>query len=169
MESEILDLEAFVGAAVARNDRCIRNQGIVDTREWHQVGLEFSQIHVKSTIEPEARRDRADNLGNQAVQVFIARARDIEVASANVINSLIVHQEGAVRVLNGAVGRQNGVVRLHDSCRYTRRRVHCEFELGLLAIFGGEALEKQSTEARAGTTTKRVEDQESLQRVTVVW
>lgn len=104
LEGEILDPEAFMGTAVARDDRGIRDQRVVNAREWHQVGLEFIQVHIKGTIEPKTGSDRANNLGNQAVKMFVARAGNIQVAAANIVNSFVVHQESAVGVLNGTVG-----------------------------------------------------------------
>lgn len=93
-----------MGTAVARDDRGIRDQRVVDAREWHQVSLELIQVHIEGTIEPKTGSDRADNLGNQAVKMFVARARNVQVAAANIINSFVVHQESAVGVLNGTVG-----------------------------------------------------------------
>lgn len=76
----------------------------MDAREWHQVSLELIQVHIEGTIKPKTGSDRADNLGNQAVKMFVARARNVQVAAANIINSFVVHQESAVGVLNGTVG-----------------------------------------------------------------
>ena len=78
------------------------------------------------------------------------------------------YHEGAIRVLEGGVGRQDGVVRLNDGVGHRGRGVHAELELGLLAIVGGKALEDESTEARTSSTTKRVEDKEPLQTRAVV-
>ena len=39
----------------------------------------------------------------------------VVVPAADVVDSLVVHHEGAVRVLQGGVGRQDGVVGLHHS------------------------------------------------------
>lgn len=90
------------------------DQRVVDTREGHQVGLEFSQVDVEGTIETQTGGDRADNLSNQAVQMLIARAGDIQVATANVIDCLVVNKEGAVSVLNSAVGGQYSIVGLNN-------------------------------------------------------
>lgn len=157
-----------MGATVAGDDGSIGDQRVVNTRERHQIGLELVQIHVESAVEAQTRRDGADDLGNQAVQVVKAGARNLQVAATDVVNGLIVHQESTVRVLDGAVGGQDGVVRLHNGSGHTRRRVDRELELGLLAVLGGELLQESGTEARASTTTERVEDQEALQGGAVV-
>lgn len=67
------------------------------------------------------------------------------------------------------MSRQDSVVRLDDGGRGSGSRVDSELELGLLAILSGETLEKESTETRTGTTTERVEDQETLKGLAVVW
>jgi hypothetical protein len=141
----------------------------VNTWERHKVGLEFIQIHIESTIKPKAGGDRADNLGNQAVKVLKAGARNIQVPAANIIDSLVINEERAVGVLNRAVGGQDSVVRLHDSGGNTGRRIHCELQLGLLAVFCGQTFEKKSAETGASAAAKRVEDQKSLKRAAVVW
>lgn len=158
MEGEVLDFEALVRAAAAGHNRSVGNQRVVNTRERHQVGLELGQIDVEGTIETETGGDRANDLGDQTVQVLITGTRDVQVATADIVDSLIVNQEGTVRVLNGAVGGQDSVVRLHDSSRHTRRGVDGELELRLLAILSGETLQQQGAKSGTSTTTERVED-----------
>jgi len=157
-----------VATAAAANDGSVRDQGVVDTRERNQVGLEFVQVDVQGTIEAQTSGDRANDLGNQAVQVIKAGSGNVQVATADIVHGLIVNEESAVGVLNGAVSGENGVVRLDDSGRNTRGRVDAEFQLGLLAILGGELLQQQSTETRTSTTTEGVENKETLQAGAVV-
>lgn len=157
-----------MGATLTRDDRCVGDQRVVDTRERHQVGLELGQVDIESTIEAQTGGDGADDLCDEAVQVVIAGAGDIQVATADVVDSLVVHQEGAVGVLDGAVGRQDSVVGLHHGGRHARRRVDGELELGLLAVLGRELLEESRAEAGAGTTAEGVEDEEALQGGAVV-
>jgi hypothetical protein len=68
----------------------------MDSWVRNQVRLELVQIHIQGAIEAEGRRDRGDDLGDQSVQVLERRARDIEVATADIIDSLIVDQERAI-------------------------------------------------------------------------
>jgi hypothetical protein len=142
LEGEVADLEALVGAAVAGDDRGVGDERVVDAGIWHQVSLELVQINVEGTVEAKRRGDGADNLGNQAVQVLVAGTRDVQVATANVIDSFVVHQEGAVGVLNGAVGGKDGIVWLDDCGRHTGRWVDGELELALLCVVSSKALEQ---------------------------
>jgi hypothetical protein len=140
----------------------------MDTRVWHQVGLELVQVDIESTVEAQAGGDGADNLSNQTVEMLIVGARDIQVAAADIVHSLVVDKERAVGVFNGAMSGQNSIVWLDNRGGNTRRRIHGELELALLAVVGREALQKQGTESRTCTTSKRVENEETLKRGAVV-
>lgn len=98
-----MDLETLVGAFLARDDRCVADQWIMDARVWHQVGLELVQVDVESPIETKARRDGADDLGDQTVKMLIVRARDVKVAAADIVDGLVVDEECTIRVLDSAV------------------------------------------------------------------
>lgn len=71
-------------------------------------------------------------------------------------------------MLKGGVGGEDGVVRLNNGGGGLRSRVDAELKLALLAVVDGEALHEESTETRTGTTTERVEDEETLETNTVV-
>ena len=100
---------------LSRDDWGVGGQGEVDTGIRHQVGLELRQIHVQGTIEPQGGSDGADDLANQPVQVGVGGALDVEVAAADVVDGLVVNHEGTVRVLQGGMGGQDGVVGLNNS------------------------------------------------------
>lgn len=107
-------------------------------------------------------------LSDQAVQVLVVGALDAEVATADVVDGLVVDHEGAVAVLKGGVGGEDGVVGLDDGGGDLRSRVDAELELALLAVVDGQTLHEESTETRAGTTTEGVEDEETLETRAVV-
>lgn len=153
----------------SRNNGSVADQRVVNTRVRNQVGLELVEINVEGTVETKGGGDGGDNLGDEAVQVVVRRTGDIQVATADIVNSLVIDQESTVRVLDSAVGRQNSVVRLNDGGRDTRGRVHGELELCLLAILGGQTLEQEGTKTGTGATAERVEDQEALEGVAVVY
>lgn len=70
----------------------------------HKIRLELIQIDVQRAVEAQTTRNTAHDLRNQTVQVFKRRARDIEVAATDVVHGLVVDEERAVAVLDGAVG-----------------------------------------------------------------
>ena len=76
--------------------------------------------------------------------------------------------ERTVRMLEGCMGRQNRVVRFDDGAGQLRSRIHAKFQLGLLAIIGGEAFHQESTEPGTGSTAEGVEDEETLKSGAVV-
>ena len=125
--------------------------------------LKFSQVNIQSTIKTERSCDGGNNLTNQSVQVGVSWPLNVQVAAADVIDGLIVHHEGTVRVLQGGVSGQNGVVRLNNSGCNLWCWVDGKFQLGFLSIVNRETLHKQRCESRASTSTKRMEDEETLQ------
>ena len=78
-----------------------------------QVGLELRQVHIESSIKPQRGCDGGHNLADQTVEVGVGWSLDVQVAAADVVDGLVVHHEGAVSVLQGGVGGQDGVVGLH--------------------------------------------------------
>ena len=46
----------------------------MDPGVGHQVGLELVEVHVESSVEPEAGRDRRDDLCNEPVEVGVGRS-----------------------------------------------------------------------------------------------
>lgn len=103
-----------MGALLGRNDRGIADERVVDTRIRNQVGLELVQINVERTIESQTRRDGADNLSDQTVEVFVVGAGNVQVATADIVDGLVVDEESAVRVLDCAVGGEDSIVGLNN-------------------------------------------------------
>jgi hypothetical protein len=65
-------------------------------------------------------------------------------------------------VLKGGVSGEDAVVWLYNSCGDLWGRVDSKLKLGLLAVVDRQTLHHQRCEARAGTTTEAVEDEETL-------
>ena len=72
-----MDLEALVGTLGSRNDGRVADEGVVDARVRDEIRLELVEIDVESTIEAEGRRDGADDLGNETIEMLRAGARDV--------------------------------------------------------------------------------------------
>ena len=161
--SDLTNCQLLMVGLLSRDDRSVGRQGEVDTGVGYQVGLELSQINVQGPIKPQGGSDGADDLTNQPVQVGVSRARNIKVTTANVIDGLIVNHEGTVRVLQGGVGGQDGVVRLDHSSGDLGCRVDGKFKLGLLSIIHRESFQKQGGKTRSSSAAKGVEDQKPLQ------
>jgi len=130
--------------------------------------LELSDIDVQGTIESEGSSQGRDDLGNQAVQVGVGGALNVEAATADVVDGLVVEHDGNISVLQQRVGGEHGVVGLNDGGGDLGRRVDGETQLGLLAVVNGETLQEERAETGTGTTTNGVEDEETLETSAVV-
>merc|ERR1719487_952723 len=105
---------------------------------------------------------------DEAVEVGVGRALDVEGAAADVVQRLVVEGDRDVAVLEERVRAQDAVVRLDDGGGDLRRRVDGEAELGLLAVVDGEALQQERGEAGAGAAARGVEAEEALETSAVV-
>ena len=82
---------------------------------------------------------------------------------ADVIYGLIVHHEGTVRVLQGGMGGQDGIVWLYHSSGYLGCWINSKFKLGLLAIVNRQPFHQERSEPGSSPSTKGMEQQKSLQ------
>ena len=126
--------QLLVVGLLGRDDRGIGDEGEVDTRVGHEVGLELGEIHVQCTVETKGGSDGGDNLADQTVEVGVGGSFDVQVSAADVVDGLVVYHEGTVGMLQGGMGGQDGVVRLNYSGRHLGSWVDGKLELRLLAI-----------------------------------
>merc|ERR1712126_411830 len=134
----------------------------------NQIGLELIKIHVEGSIKSERCRDGGHNLGDQTVQVGVGRTLNVQVPPADVVDGLVVDHEGTVRVFQGGVSAQGGVVGLYHCGGDLGSGVDGELQLGLLASVHGQTLHQQGSEARSSSASERVEDEESLKTSAVI-
>jgi len=171
LESRVGDLgngELLVVSLLSGDDWSVRGKHEMDSWVWHQVGLEFSNIDIQSTIESQRGGKGRDGLGDQSVQVGVGWSLDVELSSADIVDGFVVEHDGDISVLEQGVGGQNGVVWLNNGGGDLRGWVDGETELGLLAVVDGKSLEEQGTETGTAATTDSLEDQEALETGTVV-
>lgn len=116
----------------------------MNTRVWDKVGLELVQVDIQGAVETErssnARNDysieqlagqkksslfeESCTLCNQSVEVLSVGPLNIQAATADIIDGLVVNHERAVRVLKSCVGSQDRVVRLNNRCGHLGSRVN---------------------------------------------
>ena len=188
------DGQLLVVRLLGGDDRRVRGHAEVDTRVRDQVGLELGDVNVQGTVETQRRGERRDALRDQAVEVGVGRALDVQGAAADVVQGLVVvwfvtsvcltkaRTAPAKKQAVFAARKRNvficsrsvnamatyRVVGLDNGGGHLGRGVHGEAELGLLAVVDGQALQQQGTQTGTGTTTDGVEDQEALQTSAVV-
>lgn len=72
-----------------------------------KISLEFIQINIKTATESDRSSQGGNNLGDHSVQVGISRSFNIQIASADVIESLIVKREADSCMIKQGMSREN--------------------------------------------------------------
>eukprot|EP00658_Telonema_sp_P-2_P000184 TRINITY_DN10059_c0_g1_i5.p1 TRINITY_DN10059_c0_g1~~TRINITY_DN10059_c0_g1_i5.p1 ORF type:complete len:119 (+),score=25.58 TRINITY_DN10059_c0_g1_i5:126-482(+) len=80
--------------------------------------------------KPEGSGQGGDHLGDETVQVGVGWALNVEAATADVVDSLVVKHDGDIGVLEEGVGGEHGVVWLNDGGGHLGGWVGAESELG---------------------------------------
>ncbi len=140
----------------------------MDTWVWHQVSLELSNINVECTIESEGSSQRGDDLREESVQVGVGWPLNVEVSSADIVDSLVIKHDSDIGVLEKRVSGEHGVVWLNNSSGDLWGWVDGESELGLLAVVDGQSLEEERAKSGTCATTDGVEDEEALEACALV-
>jgi len=107
-------------------------------------------------------------LSNESVQVGISGSFDIELSSADIVDSFVIKHNSNISMFKERVSGQDGVVRFNDGSGDLGRGIDGETELGLLAVIDGESFEEEGSETGTSTTTDGVEDHETLETSTVI-
>jgi len=154
--------ELLVVSLLRRDDGRVSRKREVDTRVRDQVSLELGQVHIQGPVKSQGSSDGRDDLTDETIQVGVSGPLDVEISPADVIDGFVVDHEGAVRVLQGGVSGENGIVWFNHRRGNLRSRVDGELKLGLLAIIHREPLHEKGGKSRSGATTERVEDEEAL-------
>jgi len=171
LEASVGDLgngELLVVGLLGRDDWSVGDQWEMDTWVWDQVSLELSKIDVEGTIESEGCGDGRHNLTNQTIQIGVGWSFDIQVTSADIVDGLVVNHEGTVRVLQGGVGGEDGVVWFDNSGGNLWSWVDSKLQLGFLTVVNGQTFHQKGSKTGTGTTTEGVEDQETLKTGTLI-
>ena len=135
----------------------------MDSWVWHQVSLELSDIDVKGTVESQRGSQRGDNLSNESVQVGVGWSLNVQVSSADIIDSLVIKDDGDIGMLEKRVSGEDGVVWLNNGGGDLWGWVDGETKLGLLTVIDGKSLEEERSKTGSGTTTDGVENEETLE------
>merc|ERR1719317_952755 len=114
---------------LSRDDGSIGHKREVDPRVRHQVSLELRKVNVQSSIKSKGCSDGRDNLANHTVEIRVRRPLNIQIPTADVINSLIINHESTIRMFKGGMGCQNSIVRLNNSSSNLRCRVDGKLQL----------------------------------------
>jgi len=152
-----------VVSLLSGDDWGVRGEHEMDTGVGDEVGLELSHIDVEGTIESEGGSEGGDNLGDESVEVSVGWSLNVQVSSADIVDSLVIEHDGDISVLEEGVGGEDGVVWLNNGGGDLWGWVDGESELGLLSVINRESLEEERSETGSGTTSDGVEDKETLE------
>merc|ERR1719158_1016932 len=76
---DLRNTQGLVVSLLGRDDGSIGDEGEVDPRVGHQVGLELVQIDVQGSVEPQRGSDGGDDLADQPVEVGVAGPLNVKV------------------------------------------------------------------------------------------
>ena len=102
-------------------------------------------------------------MSDESVQVGVGWSLNVEVSSADIVDSLVIEHDGDISVLEEGVGGEDGVVWLNNGGGHLWGWVDGETELGFLTVIDGKSLEEERSETGSGTSTDGVEDEETLE------
>mmetsp|Transcript_107338 Transcript_107338/g.336332 ORF Transcript_107338/g.336332 Transcript_107338/m.336332 type:complete len:286 (-) Transcript_107338:35-892(-) len=153
---------------LGRDDRRVAREHEVDARVRHQVRLELRDVDIEGTVKAQGGSQGGDDLRQEAIQVGVRGPFNVQIAAADVVQSLVVHHDGHVGVLQKGVHAEHGVVGLDNGRGHLGACPDGEGKLRLLAVVDREALQHQAAEAGAGAAAAGVEDHEALQPRAVV-
>lgn len=125
LRRQVVDGDLLVERFCGRNERSEGSEREVDPRVRHEVRLELVHVNVERSVEPQRGCDARHDLRDQLVEVDVARAFDVQpekekylkfdetragsdsLGLADVVDRLIVEDEGAVDVVHRVVRRQH--------------------------------------------------------------
>jgi hypothetical protein len=116
LETAVGDLrhaQLLVISLLRRDNRRVGDQREVDPGIRDQIRLELRQIHIQGSVKPQRGCNRGHNLADETVEVGVGGPIDVQITATDVVDGLVVDHEGAVGVLQGGVGGQDGVVGFH--------------------------------------------------------
>merc|ERR1711865_1282725 len=145
----LCDGKLFMVGFLCGDDGRIAGKHEVDTWIWDKISLELSDVNVESTIETQGSCERGDDLRQEPVQVGVGRTLDVQVTTADIVQSLVVVHDGHVSVFQKGVDAKHSVVWLNHCSGYLRACPDGEAQLGLLAVIDGETLKHETPKTTA--------------------
>ena len=70
------------------DNRSVSDEWKMNSWVGYQVGLEFSEIHIQSSIKPKRGSNGRHNLPDESVQIGVCWTFNIEITTTNVIDCL---------------------------------------------------------------------------------
>jgi len=160
--------ELLVVGLLSRDDGGIGRKHEMDSWVWDKIGLEFSDVHIEGSVESEGGSQGRDGLGDQSVEIGVGGSLNIELSSADIVDSFIVEHDSNIGVLQKGMSGEDGVVWFNNRGGNLGGWVDGETELGFLTVINGKSFQQQGSETGSATSSDSLEDHESLETGTVV-
>ena len=155
--SDFSNWELFMISFFSRDNWGVRGKHEMNTRIWHKVGLEFSDIDVKGTIESKRGSKWGNNLSNKSVQVSVGWSFNIKSSSTDIVDGFIIKHDCNISMLKKRMGWEYWVVWFNNGSRDLWGWVDGETEFGFFTVINRKSFEEEGSKSRSSTTTNGVE------------
>ena len=109
-----------------------------------------------------------ENLSNKSIQVSVSGSFDVQLSSADIVDSFVIKHDSDISVFKKGVGGKNGVVRFNNSGGDLGGRIDGESDFGFFTVVNGKSFKKKRSESRSSSSSNSVEDTESLKTGTLI-
>jgi hypothetical protein len=116
----------FMISFLSRDNWSIRGKHEMNSWIWYKIGLEFSDINIKGTIESKGSSKWGDNLSNKSVKVGIGWSFNIESSSTDIIDSFVIKHNSNISMFKKGVSWKDWVIWFNNSSWYLWGWVNCE-------------------------------------------
>ena len=140
----------------------------VKSGEGHHVDGEFPEVSVQLSGESEAGGDTRHGGGDEMVQVTVCGGGQLEGPEADVVEGLVINDEGLIGVLNELMDGEGGVVGLNNGVGDLGRGGDGEGGHDPVGVLLSDLGDQESSHSGSGATTERVGELESLEAVTAL-
>jgi len=138
----------------------------VEAGEGDQVDSKLAEIRVELTREAEAAGDARHNSRDEMVEVSEGGGGELEGPEADVIEGLIVKDEGLIRVLDELMDREGGIVGLDDGIRDLGGGDNREGAHHAVGVLLADLGDQEGSHSGSSASSEGVGDLESLETVT---
>jgi len=138
----------------------------VEAREGDQVDSKLAEISIELTREAEAASDTRHDGRDKMVEVSEGRGGELEGPEADVIEGLIVKDEGLIRVLDELMDREGGIVGLDDGIRDLGGGDNGEGAHHAVGVLLADLRDEKGSHSGSSASSEGVGDLESLETVT---
>ena len=137
----------------------------METGERNHVDGDLAEIAIELTGETEAASGTGEGGGDEMVQITVGRGGELESSEADIVQSLVVHHEGLIGVLDKLMETQDSVVGLNNGVRHLGGWDDGESSHHAVGVLLTDLGDQKRTHTGTSTATERVAELEALQAI----